>query len=151
MSNWFSTQVSFRRLSEGRKTGLVRNQSKGVKRMPTVELKHGDIFDGPSDLIVLPCSTGGTITGFVRERLVHHNIPYPKPGMKLGDVSIMAFDGGENIAQYVAFAASVEHNASLTSAIERIGEQLGKATKDKPTIRLVSAPLLGAGAGHLKS
>jgi hypothetical protein len=31
-----------------------------------VKLRHGNLFDGPSDLIVLPCSTSGTITGFLR-------------------------------------------------------------------------------------
>jgi hypothetical protein len=118
--------------------------------MAIVQLKHGDMFDGPSDLIVLPCSTVGTITSFVRQRLVHHHIPYPKTGMKLGDVSIMPFEGGENIAQYVAYAASVEPGASSAAAIRRIGEQLGAATKNQSTIRLVSAPLLGTGAGNLK-
>jgi hypothetical protein len=119
--------------------------------MPTVQLKFGDIFDGPSDMIVLPCSNLGTITPFVRERLVHHHIPYPPHGMRLGDVSIMPFEGGENIAQYVAYAASVvAPGSSSTEAIELIGQQLGTATKKTPTIRLVSAPLLGTGAGRLK-
>ena len=102
----------------------------GVRRhketsMAIVELKLGDMFDGPSDLIVLPCSTGGTITQFVRQRLIHHRIPYPKPGMELGDVSVMPFQGGENIAQFVAFAASVKGTSSSMDAIRRIGEQLG--------------------------
>jgi hypothetical protein len=119
--------------------------------MPIVQLKLGDMFDGPSDLIVLPCSTSGTITNFVRERLMHHNIPYPKCGMNLGDISIRPFEGGENIAQYVAYAASVHGDSSSTAAIQRIGEQLGSATASQSTIRLVSAPLLGAGAGQLRS
>src|SRR5262249_3364051 len=104
-----------------------------------------------SDLIVLPCSTAGAITSFVRQRLVHHNIPYPKPGMELGDVSIMPFEGGENIAQYVGYAASVEKHRSSEPVIRRIGKQLGEATGKQSTIRLVSTPLLGAGAGGLRS
>lgn len=119
--------------------------------MALVQLKLGDMFDGPSDLIVLPCSTAGTITSFVRQRLLHHRIPYPKPGLELGDVSVIPFEGGENIAQYVAYAASVESNSSSERAIKRIGQQLGEATKERPTIRLVSSPLLGAGAGGLQS
>src|SRR5215203_5653257 len=109
------------------------------------------MFDGPSDLIVLPCSTAGTITAFVRERLLHHRIPYPNPGLELGDVNVIPFEGGENIAQYVAYAASVKGNSSSEHAIKRIGQQLGEATKARPTIRLVSSPLLGAGAGGLQS
>ena len=119
--------------------------------MATVQLKLGDMFDGPSDLIVLPCSTAGTITSFVRQRLIHHSIPYPQPGLELGDVSVIPFEGGENIAQYVAYAASVESNSSSENAIRRIGQQLGAATTERPTIRLVSSPLLGAGAGGLQS
>jgi hypothetical protein len=119
--------------------------------MPQVQLRLGDMFDGPSDLIVLPCSTAGTITSFVREKLVHHRIPYPKPGMELGDVHVLPFEGGENIAQFVAFAASVEGDHSSTTAIERIGVQLGECTRRGPTVRLIAAPLLGAGAGGLRS
>ncbi|HEX8733845.1 MAG TPA: toll/interleukin-1 receptor domain-containing protein [Pyrinomonadaceae bacterium] len=119
--------------------------------MAIVQLKLGDMFDGPSDLIVLPCSISGTITEFVRKSLIHHRIPYPESGMKLGDVSVMPFQGGENIAQFVAYAASVAYNNSSIDAVRRIGEQLGEATNQNPTIRLVSAPLLGAGAGGLKS
>jgi hypothetical protein len=119
--------------------------------MTIVQLKLGDMFDGPSDLIVLPCSTEGTITSFVRQRLIHHRIPYPSPGMKLGDVAIMPFEGGENIAQFVAFAASVDSQSSSGDTIQRIGEQLGTETQQHPTIRLVATPLLGAGAGHLSS
>src|SRR5262249_54726734 len=119
--------------------------------MSTVELRLGDMFDGPSDLIVLPCSTGGTITSFVREKLVHYRIPYPPPRMHLGDVQVLPFVGGENIAQFVAFAASVEQNRSSEEAIRRIGSQLGEHTARLDSIRRVAAPLLGAGAGGLRS
>ena len=117
--------------------------------MTLVQFRHGDMFDGPSDLIVLPCSTAGTITPYVRQRLVHHNIPFPAPGMQLGDVVVMPFEGGESIAQWVAFAASVAGRRSNLEAITRIGEQLGDATVENPGMRLVVAPLLGAGAGGL--
>jgi len=119
--------------------------------MPTVELRHGDMFDGPSDMVVLPCSTNGTITGFVRQKLLHFRIPYPKPGMELGEVSILPFEGGENIAQYVAYAASVLSNTSTPEAIKRIGEQIGDYTNMVSSVRHICAPLLGAGAGGLTS
>lgn len=119
--------------------------------MSTVQLRVGDMFDGPSDLIVLPCSTEGTITSFVRQKLVNYRIPYPRPGLKLGDVHIVPFEGGENIAQYVAYAASVDSNTSSPAAIRRIGQQLGAFTVQGPAARLIAAPLLGAGAGGLQS
>jgi hypothetical protein len=119
--------------------------------MPIVQLKLGDMFDGPSDLIVLPCSTAGAITPFVRKRLIYHSIPYPDIGMELGDVNILPFEGGENIAQFVAYAASVDSHSSSIDAIARVGEHLGAETRRRSMVRLVSAPLLGAGAGGLQS
>ncbi|HWO21542.1 MAG TPA: TIR domain-containing protein [Kofleriaceae bacterium] len=118
--------------------------------MSTVELRHGDLFDGPSDLIVLPCSTAGTFTALVAEKLVHYNIPHPRSGMSLGELSVLPFKGGENIAQFVAFAASV--TAWFTSSLEcihQIAYSLGLETQRNPAVRRIAAPLLGTGAGGL--
>src|SRR5262245_37757992 len=116
-----------------------------------VKLRLGDLFDGPSDLIVLPCSTSGTITGFVARRLVQYSIPHPQTGMALGDVEIVPFEGAEDIAQFVAFAASVRGNSSSLDALQSIGHALGSFTATNPAVRYVAAPLLGAGAGGLQS
>ena len=116
-----------------------------------VKIRLGDMFDGPSDLIILPCSTGGTITNFVANHLRNFNIPYPKPGMVHGDVDIIPFEGAENIAQYVAFAASVKGHSSNPLAIQKIGEKVGKFSNTNSSIQAIAAPLLGAGAGGLKS
>ncbi|MEM7155748.1 MAG: toll/interleukin-1 receptor domain-containing protein [Myxococcota bacterium] len=115
-----------------------------------VKLQLSDLFDGSADLIVLPCSTSGTITPMVAVRLVEYRIPGPPP-MNLGDVSMLPFDGAENIAQYVAFATSVRGMGSDRREIRRIGEQLGQFTVSNESIRTISAPLLGAGAGGLSS
>jgi hypothetical protein len=114
-----------------------------------VRLRVGNLFDGPSDLIVLPCSTGGTITGFVARSLVNYNIPHPRTGMSLGTVEFMPFDGAENIAQFVAFAASVESHDSTVEAIREVGRAIGDFTKEHPEVKAIAAPLLGAGAGGL--
>jgi hypothetical protein len=64
----------------------------------------------------------------------------------------LPFEGGENIAQYVAYAASVKSNSSSSpAAIRRIGQQLGEFTVQGPAVRLIATPLLGAGAGGLQS
>lgn len=116
-----------------------------------VELRLGDLFDGPSDLIVLPCSTSGTITRFVADRLLQYSIPTPKRGMAHGETDIVPFTGAENIAQFVAFAASVDYNYSDAEAIESIGRSIGEFTREQESVREISAPLLGAGAGGLQS
>jgi hypothetical protein len=115
-----------------------------------VRLRLGDLFDGPADLIVLPCSTDGTITRFVANRLLQYTIPRPKHGMKLGEVEIMPFTGAENIAQYVAFAASVLRMISKPDAIRQIGRAVGNFSSENESVRTISAPLLGAGAGGLR-
>ncbi len=116
-----------------------------------VRLKLGDLFDGPSDLIVLPCSTGGTVTRAVADRLLQYVIPRPRKGLDLGSVEIIPFKGAENISQYVAFAVSVRHMESNETAIEKIGEILGDFASENSSVKAISAPLLGAGAGGLKS
>lgn len=117
----------------------------------TVKIRLGDLFDGPADLITLPCSTAGTITSFVARSLVHYSIPRPRVGMNLGEVQILPFEGAEDLAQYVAFATSVQSNTSTTKAIELIGAELGKFTQSHSSVRNISVPLLGAGAGGLQS
>jgi hypothetical protein len=116
-----------------------------------VRLRLGNLFDGPSDLIVLPCSTVGTVTGLVARRLAHYDIPHPREGMQLGEVEFMLFEGAENIAQFVAFAASVVNRTSSVEAICAIGSAIGGFTEQQSAVRAVAAPLLGAGAGGLQS
>jgi hypothetical protein len=71
--------------------------------------------------------------------------------MRLGEVEILPFGGAENIAQYVAFAASVQSMWSTPEAIQEIGGTVGSFTQEQPSVRNVAAPLLGAGAGGLQS
>ena len=131
--------------------GVRIRYSPDIDMKPTVKLRLGDMFDGPADLIVLPCSTAGTITGFVARRLVQHSIPHPKTGMKLGEVEILPFEGGEDIAQFVAFAASVHRNSSSVKELQTIGQALGRFTAENSSVKYVAAPLLGAGAGGIQS
>ena len=64
----------------------------------------------------------------------------------------MPFERAENIAQYVAFAASVAGtSSSTTGAIESIGRALGDFTREHASVRSIAAPLLGAGAGGIQS
>ena len=116
-----------------------------------VKLRFGNLFDGPSDLIVLPCSTSGTVTGFVARSLASYDIPHPSEGLRLGEVEFLPFEGAENIAQFVAFAASVEYMTSTVEGVYAIGQAVGGFTREHAMVRAVSAPLLGAGAGGLQS
>jgi hypothetical protein len=120
----------------------------------TVQLIQGDLFDGPADLVVLPCSTLGTYTPFVDEKMRAFAIPEPRPGRRLGDVEFARLGAVSHVAQYAALAASVldEEDGRMSSsaeAIEQIAAALGRFTCDHTEVRVVNAPLLGAGAGGL--
>lgn len=64
---------------------------------------------------------------------------------------ILPFEGAENIAQFVAFAASVSGNSSKVESIREIGCSIGNFTREHSEARVIAAPLLGAGAGGLQS
>jgi hypothetical protein len=115
----------------------------------TVTLRHGNLFDGPTDLIVLPCSTAGTITSFVARELANYDISPPPSHLLLGEIEITPFVGADNIAQYVAFAASVAGPSSRIEAIRAIARKLGEITRSNGSITRISVPLLGTGAGGL--
>jgi len=82
---------------------------------------------------------------------MRYSLPHPNPGLALGDVEVLPFEGAEHIAQYAAFAASVANNYSTPAAISGIGAKLGQFATEHRSVRIVSAPLLGAGAGGLRS
>jgi hypothetical protein len=117
----------------------------------TLQLVHGDMFDGPTDLIVLPCATVGSVTEMVRQRLRAFEIPNPPRRMRLGDIEIRPpTQSLRQLASFLAFAASVQGYTSNLEAIGRIGRQLGKFAADNRSVLQISAPLLGAGAGGLR-
>lgn len=116
----------------------------------SVRLCRGDLFGAPADMVVLPISTAGTITSAVRRKLEAFSLPVPPARLPLGGVDVQAFDGLEHISSYVAYAASVESHSSSPSAITTVGRHLGRACVENESIRQVSCPLLGAGAGGLE-
>ncbi len=116
--------------------------------MPTVQVRLGNIFDNQTDLAVIPCSAKGTISRAANEHVEKYGLP--RPGRQiLGGISVIPFSGSGNIAKYVAWAASVLDDRSSAEILSSIGSQLGKCTRDNPSIRLISAPLLGTGHGGL--
>lgn len=115
-----------------------------------VELRYGDMFDGPSDLLVLPCSSAMTLAHAVEEKMRALSIPSPRGPLRVGDVEVQPFERGDNIAAYVGFAASVKGPGSEESVIRNIGVELGKITRGRRGIKRISCPLLGSRAGGLK-
>jgi hypothetical protein len=107
------------------------------------------MFDGPSDMVVIPCSTVPTITAFVQKRLQAFRIAQPSGAMALGDVQFQPLAGAEQLAAWVAFAASVANYYSTEESVEKIAEAIGSFARTTAGVRRIAAPLLGAGAGQL--
>ncbi|WP_256808683.1 MULTISPECIES: TIR domain-containing protein [unclassified Bradyrhizobium] len=115
----------------------------------TIQLRQGDMFAQPTDLIVIPCSTGGTVTGAIASQLEQFDIKWPTGYSNLGDVKFELFNGASNIAAYVGYATSVQAMESSQQAISKIAETVSDFIAEKPEIRDVAIPLLGAGSGRL--
>jgi TIR domain len=112
------------------------------------------MFEGPSDLIVVPCSTVPTVSYFVADRLRAFGLPIPKERMAPGEVVFHRLEKAGQVAPIAAYAASVVPRTQEDAGpIEAIGRALGRfaAEKENTGVQQISCPLLGAGAGGLKS
>jgi hypothetical protein len=118
-----------------------------------IELVKGNIFDGPTDLLVIPCSTKSTIEWFIEERLQSFNIPGPPSRkMQLGDVIFTDLRHTNNMAKAAAYAASVERMyPTAPKVIETIGRTLGAYAAENSWLGQMACPLLGTGAGKLEA
>jgi nucleoside 2-deoxyribosyltransferase len=119
--------------------------------MPSVQIRLGNIFDGNSDLVVVPCSAKGTVSKWTETHIQNFGLERPPCGGKedLGRVFIKPFPGSGNITKFYAYAAAVYENASSFEALKAIGNRLGEFTQESIEIRLVELPLLGTGAGQM--
>jgi TIR domain len=115
----------------------------------TIQLRQGSIFSGPTDLIIIPCSTAATITSVVEKELRNFDIRRPRGYMNLGDIKFELFEGASSISTYVGYAASVEGMRTTSKAITIIAKSIADFVKEKSEIRDIAVPLLGSGAGGL--
>lgn len=111
----------------------------------------GDIFSSRADVLVLPCSTAGTITTAIERGLRAHRLPLPNFTLFPGEVRFVELDG-EHSWKLLAFAASVVGNTSDDRVIRSIGVRLGEFASHQAKYneyRTFAVPLFGTGAGGL--
>ncbi|WGS84329.1 toll/interleukin-1 receptor domain-containing protein [Methylomonas sp. UP202] len=115
-----------------------------------LKIKRGSVFDEKCDLIVLPCSSSGSVTSWVKGEIEQNNLPYPSASPPYGQLRVLSTEARYTKADYVGYAASV--NAKSTSselvAIEQIALDLISFCKQNDC-SIVNIPLLGTGAGSL--
>jgi len=115
-----------------------------------VRIEVGSIFDKKCDLLVIPCSDCGSVTGSVMHDLESHNLPIYMRPIPLGEVYFQ--DVHYENASTIAYAASV--NANTTTSNKDIIAQIAKAIRkfsQENNILSVNIPLLGSGAGGMSS
>jgi hypothetical protein len=120
---------------------------------PEVSANMGDIFEGGTDLTVLPCGAKPTWTAAVDRWIDQFGIPTPKQladKLRLSDVTAIApFPGPQRITRFIAYAASVCNDKTSEDAVRKIGQRIGAITLSRSDIRMVECVLFGTGHGRL--
>lgn len=115
-----------------------------------LKIKRGSVFDEKCDLIVLPCSSTGSVTSWVKGEIEQNNLPYPSASLPFGQLRVLSTEARYTKADYVGYAASVDakKTSSELAAIEQIALDLISFCKQNDC-SIVNIPLLGTGAGGL--
>ncbi|UCV28915.1 TIR domain-containing protein [Ferribacterium limneticum] len=115
-----------------------------------LKIKRGSVFDEKCDLIVLPCSSSGSVTSWVKREIEQNNLPYPGAPIPFGQLRVLSTEARYTKADFVGYAASVDARttSSALSAIEQISLDLIAFSKQNDC-SIVNIPLLGTGVGGL--
>jgi len=115
-----------------------------------LRIKRGSVFDEKCDLVVLPCSSVGSVTSWVESEIVQNNLPFPSEHMPFGSLRAQSTEARYAKADFVGYAASVNPRIPRTdiSVIEKISLDIVSFCKENDC-SIVNIPLLGTGAGAL--
>jgi hypothetical protein len=115
-----------------------------------LRIKRGSVFDEKCDLLVLPCSSSGSVTSWVRREIEQNNLPFSSVRTPFGQIGFFSTEARYTKSDFVAYAASVDATttSSTRDAIETITSSLIGYCKTYDC-SIVNIPLLGTGAGGL--
>jgi hypothetical protein len=113
-----------------------------------IKITQGSIFDHKCDLLVIPCSSGGSVTNSVFRELKNRHLPTELGGIPYGSVHFRSVQY-EN-ASVLAYAASVNRESRRTEpfALHNIAKEIVSYCQ-KNQVSLANVPLLGTGAGGM--
>ena len=113
----------------------------------------GDVFVGGTDLTVLPCSAGRTLSREAQRWIDAFGLQTPRQlmaNMRLSDLTpLVPFPGPQNITRFVAYGASVWDDPTSSEAIKKLGANIGSVTRSHPEIRIIESVLFGTSSGRL--
>lgn len=119
-------------------------------RISPVSVAVGDVFSSPSDLLVLPCSTNGTMSRAIVDKIRAHGLKGAPNSLRLGELRATSQHIKDQGIDSIAFAASVDNHSTNSTAIESIGQEIARLARQRG-LKLLRCPLLGAGAGGLSA
>ncbi|MDB4922921.1 leucine-rich repeat domain-containing protein [Mucilaginibacter sp.] len=113
------------------------------------EIELQDIFQIDCDLIIIPISTVGSLSGPFAKYLNEHEVPQSayRKSYQLGEVEIVPFETPH--FRYIAFACAVEDFTSNYTAIRQIGRTVAQQITQLEDVKLIASVILGTGAGSL--
>lgn len=116
-----------------------------------IQLFNGSIFDSKCDLVVIPCSTYGSVSKKILDDLLVHRLPAANmEQLQESGICFVENDNSLTFASFIAYACSVQDgDTSATPAlVSNIVVRLRNFCLSQG-IRKVNIPLLGSGAGNL--
>lgn len=126
-----------------------------------VSVLLGNIFDGGTDLKVLPCSAKPSVSKFMRNWIDTFNLADPlkfkfkfkfKYDLDLGGTSrLYNFRHRSKKTKQYVYGAAVLNDHSTPEAVFSIARKIGQITSENSEIRTVETVLFGTGAGGLSN
>jgi SEFIR domain. len=115
-----------------------------------INIKYGGVFDDKCDLLILPCSSTGSVTRWVKSEIEKHGLPFPSYNIPFGSIAFLDTESRYRNAYYIGYASSVKaKDYSDLNAIKNILIRIIEYCSEKD-VTLVNIPVLGTGAGSLK-
>lgn len=120
-----------------------------------VSVLLGNIFDGGTDLTVLPCSAKPSVSKFMRNWIEMFNLADPlkfKYDLVHGGTShLYNFRHRSKKTKHYIYGAAVLNDDATPESVFKIALKVGQITAENPKIRNVETVLLGTGAGGLSN
>lgn len=120
-----------------------------------VQALLGNVFDGGTDLTVLPCSSKPSVSKATRNWIEAFDLVDPlqfEYDLEFGGTSkLYEFKHKSRKTKYYIYGAAVLNDYSTPDAVFRIARLLGEITQENQDIKNVECVLLGTGAGGLEN
>jgi KAP family P-loop domain len=119
---------------------------------PNIDILLGDVFESHASILIVPCSTSGSMGGAFRDGVKALGLTDVPGPLKAGDVAAVSVSRSESPIREVLLAAVVAPgDTSSAATIRRVEDACRRAGESASGAdAVVAAPLLATGAGGLE-